>query len=89
MIAMTRAILAGTAVAFALAATPASAGLWENGWTNGWNNGWANGFNNGWQNGLNSNGASLNAGNFNGVGSGQTVPAGNQALRVIGIELPR
>ena len=82
---MTRAILAGAAIALVFAATPASAGLWQNGWMNGWTNGW----NNGWQNGFNVNGANLNAGNFNGVGNGQTVPGGNQALRVIGIELPR
>jgi hypothetical protein len=83
MIAMSRAILAGTAIVLALAATPASAGLWENGVNaNGLS---ANGLS---ANGLSANGANLNTVNSNIVGSGQTVPGGNP-VRVIGIELPR
>jgi hypothetical protein len=98
MTTITRTILAGAAIALAFASTPALAatgntagmnGVNLNGVMNGVNlngsmnnganlNGWTNGWQNGWANSWN-----------NGWANGQSTQTNGQALRVIGIELPR
>ena len=85
MTVITKAIFAGAAIVLAFASAPAFAAMSAN--TSGLNgtsingslNGaQVNGFNNGWTNSW-----------TNGWQNGQSMQANGQALRVIGIELPR